>query len=39
MHGGSALVKRDVAEPGSDTVREIIDRTQGWFMCRVGFGS
>ena len=33
----SALVKRYVAEPGSDTVREIMDSAEGWFMCRVGF--
>jgi predicted nucleic acid-binding protein len=33
----SALVKRYVAEPGSDTVRDVMDRAEGWFMCRVGF--
>ncbi|MHB1539446.1 MAG: type II toxin-antitoxin system VapC family toxin [Solirubrobacteraceae bacterium] len=33
----SALVKRYVAEPGSDTVLELMDRAEGWFICRVGF--
>jgi predicted nucleic acid-binding protein len=31
------LVKRYVAEPGSDTVRDVMDRAEGWFICRVGF--
>jgi predicted nucleic acid-binding protein len=30
-------VKRYVAEPGSDTVRDAMNRAEGWFMCRVGF--
>jgi uncharacterized protein len=33
----SALVKRYVAEPGSDTVRDAMDEAAGWFMCRVGY--
>jgi uncharacterized protein len=33
----SALVKRYVAEPGSDTVRDAMQRAAGWFMARVGF--
>jgi hypothetical protein len=32
----SALVKRYVAEPGSDTVRDIMDSVEDWFMCWVG---
>jgi predicted nucleic acid-binding protein len=31
------LVKRYVAEPGSDIVRDLMARAEGWFMCRVGF--
>jgi predicted nucleic acid-binding protein len=30
-------VKRYVAEPGSDVVRETMQRADGWFMCRVGY--
>jgi predicted nucleic acid-binding protein len=26
-----------VAEPGSDVVRDEMERAAGWFMCRVGF--
>lgn len=33
----SALVKRYVAEPGSDLVRDAMQTADGWFMCRVGF--
>jgi hypothetical protein len=33
----SALVKRYVAEPGSDLVRGLMGRADGWFICRVGF--
>ena len=33
----SALVKRYVAEPGSDTILDAMDRAEGWFMCRIGF--
>ncbi len=33
----SALVKRYVAEPGSDLVREVMDEAESWFICRVGF--
>jgi uncharacterized protein len=33
----SALVKRYVAEPGSDTVRRAMAEADGWFMCRIGF--
>ncbi|MCA1707876.1 MAG: type II toxin-antitoxin system VapC family toxin [Actinobacteria bacterium] len=33
----SALVKRYVAEPGSDLVRESMDDAEFWFICRVGF--
>jgi uncharacterized protein len=33
----SALVKRYVAEPGSDQVRDSMGRAEAWFMCRVGF--
>ena len=33
----SALVKRYVAERGSDLVRDMMDRADGWFVCRVGF--
>jgi predicted nucleic acid-binding protein len=31
------LVKRYVAEPGSDLVREWMGGAEYWFMCRVGF--
>jgi predicted nucleic acid-binding protein len=31
------LVKRYVAEPGSDHLRELMGRAEGWFICRVGF--
>jgi uncharacterized protein len=31
------LVKRYVAEPGSDLVRSAMQEAGGWFMCRVGF--
>jgi predicted nucleic acid-binding protein len=31
------LVKRYVAESGSDVVREAMDGADGWFMCRIGF--
>lgn len=30
----SALVKRYVAEPGSELVRDAMDRADGWFACR-----
>ncbi len=30
-------MKRYVAEPGSDRLRELMGRADGWFMCRVGF--
>jgi uncharacterized protein len=30
-------VKRYVAEPGSDVVRETMQQTDAWFMCRVGY--
>jgi uncharacterized protein len=33
----SALVKRYVAEPGSDLVRETMQRADAWFICRIGF--
>ena len=33
----SALVKRYVAEPGSELVREDMQRADAWFMCRIGF--
>jgi predicted nucleic acid-binding protein len=33
----SALVKRYVAEPGSDMVRAAMAAADGWFMCRIGF--
>lgn len=29
-------MKRYVAEPGSAEIRELMDRADGWFMCRVG---
>ena len=29
--------KRYVAEPGSEVVRDAMERAEGWFMCRVGF--
>jgi uncharacterized protein len=31
------LVKRYVAEPGSDRLRELMGHADGWFMCRVGY--
>ncbi len=31
------MVKRYVAESGSDIVRDAMERAQGWFMCRAGF--
>jgi uncharacterized protein len=31
------LVKRYVAEPGSDLVRGAMAQAETWFMCRVGF--
>jgi predicted nucleic acid-binding protein len=30
-------VKRYVAEPGSDLVRETMSEADSWFMCRVGY--
>jgi uncharacterized protein len=30
-------VKRYVAEPGSDRLRELMGHADGWFMCRVGY--
>ncbi|MGN6373427.1 MAG: type II toxin-antitoxin system VapC family toxin [Solirubrobacteraceae bacterium] len=33
----SALVKRYVAEPGSDTVLGAMEQADGWFTCRIGF--
>lgn len=33
----SALVKRYVAEAGSDLVRTAMAAADGWFMCRIGF--
>jgi len=33
----SALVKRYVAEPGSDLMRAAMAEHDAWFMCRVGF--
>lgn len=30
-------MKRYVAEPGSAELRHLMDRADGWFMCRVGF--
>ena len=33
----SALVKRYVAEPGSDLVRHAMQEADGWFICRIGF--
>jgi predicted nucleic acid-binding protein len=31
------LVKRYVAEAGSDHVRDAMEQAEGWFMCRAGF--
>jgi len=31
------LVKRYVAEPGTDLVRDVMGRADGWYMCRAGF--
>ncbi len=33
----SALVKRYVAEPGSELVRRAMAEQPAWFMCRIGF--
>jgi uncharacterized protein len=33
----SALVKRYVAEPGSEMVRAAMAQADAWFMCRIGF--
>lgn len=33
----SALVKRYVAEPGSDLVRTAMQAAEGWYICRIGF--
>ena len=33
----SALVKRYVAEPGSETVRSAMADADAWFMCNVGY--
>lgn len=33
----SALVKRYVAEPGSELVREAMDRAESWYIGRPGF--
>jgi predicted nucleic acid-binding protein len=33
----SALVKRYVAEPGSELVRDAMADADAWFMCRIGF--
>ncbi|MFI4989820.1 MAG: type II toxin-antitoxin system VapC family toxin [Solirubrobacterales bacterium] len=33
----SALVKRYVAEPNSELVRDAMERANGWFVCRVGY--
>jgi len=33
----SALVKRYIAEPGSDLVREVMESADGWLSVRVGF--
>ncbi|MQA74397.1 MAG: PIN domain-containing protein [Solirubrobacterales bacterium] len=33
----SALVKRYVAEPGSERVREAMGRADSWYICRLGF--
>jgi predicted nucleic acid-binding protein len=30
-------VKRYIAEPGSEVVRELMAGADGWFMCRIGF--
>jgi hypothetical protein len=30
-------VKRYVAEPGSDAIREAMSAADGWFICRVGY--
>ena len=31
------MVKRYVAEPGSDRLRELMGHADGWFMCRLGY--
>lgn len=33
----SALVKRYVAESGSEAVRQTMQDARGWFTCRIGF--
>ncbi len=33
----SALVKRYVAEPGSDLVLDAMARADGWYCCRTGY--
>ena len=33
----SALVKRYVAEPASDVVRQTMGQAEEWFICRVGY--
>ena len=33
----SALVKRYVAEPASDLVRQTMAQAEEWFICRVGY--
>ncbi|MGH9064296.1 MAG: type II toxin-antitoxin system VapC family toxin [Acidimicrobiales bacterium] len=33
----SALVKRYVAEPGSDLVRSAMQAAERWYICRIGF--
>ena len=33
----SALVKRYVAEPASDVVRQTMGQADEWFICRVGY--
>jgi uncharacterized protein len=33
----SALVKRYVAQPGSEVVRDAMADAHAWFMCRIGF--
>ncbi|MGH3266679.1 MAG: type II toxin-antitoxin system VapC family toxin [Trebonia sp.] len=33
----SALVKRYVAELGSDVIRRAMQAADGWFICRVGY--
>jgi predicted nucleic acid-binding protein len=33
----TALVKRYVEEAGSDRVRQVMDASAAWFICRIGF--